>query len=62
VGVVPTQRCQLILDGFLNKKNNKKCSQGLWCIPLHEHKQTDQKAILEEGMGAGVGVQAEEAP
>lgn len=49
-GEAPTQPRQLILDGFLNLKK-KKCSQGLCCIPLHEHKQTDQKAILEGGVG-----------
>lgn len=36
-------------------KNRKKCSQGLCRIPLHEHKQTDQKAILEGGVEGGGG-------
>ena len=69
VGVAPTPPCQLILDGFLNlkKEQKKKCSQGVCCIPLHEHKQTDQKAILEGEVGGGAGwrgggVEAEKAP
>lgn len=40
---------------WLSKLKKKKCSQGLCCIPLHEHKQTDQKAILEGGVGGCEG-------
>lgn len=60
MGVAATlPRCQLILNGFLNLFLKKKktgwwgCSQGLCGIPLHEHKQTDQKAILEGEVGEG---------
>lgn len=35
---------------------------GLCCIPLHEYKQTDQKAILDGGEGGGLRGQAEKAP
>lgn len=30
----------------------EKCSQGLCGIPLHEHKQTKQKAILQPRSGS----------